>query len=144
MSGRVLSGQCLCGAVTFRAECGTEINACHCIQCQRWTGGGPYLSVQVRNLEISGEERVLAYHASEWGERGACGTCGSTLFWRMRGRDYSNVAVGLLNDQSGLRVATEIFVDRRPAWLPPFEGAEQSTEAEEMAKLDEFLAGKTT
>ncbi|MCB2128989.1 MAG: GFA family protein [Rhodobacteraceae bacterium] len=135
-------GQCLCGAVTFRAECSTGINACHCIQCQRWTGGGPYLSVQVRNLEISGEERVLAYHASEWGERGVCGTCGSTLFWRMRGRDYSNVAVGLLNDQSGLRVTTEIFVDRRPDWMPPFEGAEQSTEAEEMAKMDAFLAGK--
>lgn len=136
------AGGCICGAVTFRAETGDGINACHCIQCQRWTGGGPYLSVQVRDLEITGEDRVLSYHASTWGERGTCGTCGATLYWRMQGRPLSNVAVGLLDDQSGLSVTTEIFVDHRPDWLKPFPGAAQSTEAQEMAKLQDYLAGE--
>ena len=138
------SGQCLCGVVTFSAETSESITACHCTQCQRWTGGGPYFSVLVTDLEMQGEDRILAHHASGWGERGVCGACGSTLYWRMQDRPYSNLAVGLLDDQSGLTVTSEIFVDYRPEWLAPFEGAEQSTEAEEMAKLDAFLAGETS
>ena len=136
------TGQCICGAVTFQAEIGDGIGACHCTQCQRWTGGGPYLSVRVQNLQIEGEDRVLAYHASAWGERGVCGTCGSTIYWRMQGKPLSNVAVGLLDDQSGLSVTEEIFVDYRPDWMTPYLGASQLTEAEEMAKLQDYLAGE--
>ena len=41
-------GRCLCGAVTVRAELKSpEIGACHCGQCQRWTGGGPYFAASV-------------------------------------------------------------------------------------------------
>ena len=138
------TGQCLCGAVTFKADVASGIQACHCGQCQRWTGGGPLVSVRATDLEIAGADRVAAYHASKWGERAFCGTCGSTLYWRMQGRPVAYVAVGLLDDQSGLTVTDEIFVDHRPPWLKPWPGATQSTEAEEMAKLQEFLAGEAT
>ena len=134
------TGQCLCGAVTFRANIDDEIGACHCTQCQRWTGGGPLISARAHDLEISGEERILAYHASKWGERAVCKTCGSTLYWRMQGRPIAYIAVGLLDDQSELKVTEEIFVDYRPTWLPAWPGASQSTEAQEMAKLETFLA----
>ena len=135
------SGQCLCGAVTLRAEISGAIQACHCVQCQRWTGGGPYLCVRVSDLQVTGAEYLAAYHASEWGERAVCGTCGSTVYWRMQGKPPDSVAVGLLDDQSGLHVGEEIFVDYRPAWLPAFEGATQSTEAQEMAKLAHHMEG---
>ena len=139
------TGQCLCGAVRFSATVtAPDIQACHCVQCQRWTGGGPFLSVRTAGLEMSGEERIATYHASQWGERGYCGTCGSTLFWRMQGRPARSIAVGALDDQSGLTVTEEIFIDYRPDWLPAFEGAAQSTEAEEQAKLAAYLAGQTT
>ena len=82
------------------------------------------------------------YHASEWGERTVCGTCGSTIYWKMQGKAPRTLAAGLLDDQSGMRVTEEIFVDYRPSWLPPFEGAAQSTEAQEIAKLEEFLASQ--
>lgn len=134
------TGQCLCGAVSFSANIGDAITACHCIQCQRWTGGGPLMTVRASELVITGEDRISAYHASEWGERAVCGTCGSTLYWRMQGKPVAGIAVGLLDDQSGLTVGQEIFVDYRPDWMPPFGGASQSTEAQEMAKLEEFLA----
>ncbi len=134
------TGQCLCGAVTIRADMGDTIQACHCVQCQRWTGGGPYLAAKASDVEITGGKKVAAYHASEWGERAVCGTCGATIYWRMQGREPRSVAVGLLDDQSGLTVTEEIFVDHRPAWLPAWQGANQSTEAQELAKLQEFLA----
>ena len=57
----------------------------------------------------------------------------------MQGKPATYVAVGLLDDQSDLTVTEEIFVDYRPAWLPPFDGATQSTEAQEIAKLEEHL-----
>lgn len=136
------TGGCLCGAVRFRALTGDEVNACHCTQCQRWTGGGPYYSVRAREVEVTGADRVIAYHASAWGERASCGTCGAILYWRMQGKPLSNLAAGALDDPSGLRVTSEIFVDYRPEWMAPYPGATQSTEAEEMAKLQQELAGE--
>ncbi len=138
------SGQCLCGAVRFTADVADTIQACHCIQCQRWTGGGPYYAIEVKDLEMTGAETVRDYHASAWGERSVCGTCGSTIYWRMQGETPRTLAAGLLDDQSGMRVTEEIFVDYRPDWMPVFEGAAQSTEAQEMAKLDALMAEKKT
>ncbi|RZV99838.1 MAG: GFA family protein, partial [Rhodobacteraceae bacterium] len=71
--------------------------------------------------------------------RAVCRPCGSSLFWRLQGRSIAFVAVGLLDDQSGLRLTEEIFIDNRPDWLPPREGAAQRTEAEMKAQLAAFL-----
>lgn len=133
------TGKCLCGGVGFRADTDDTIQACHCVQCQRWTGGGPLFTVRATNIEVTGEANTASYFASEWGERVFCKVCGSTLWWKMKDKPTAGVVAGLLDDQSGLTVAEEIFVDHRPGWLPPFDGATQSTEAEEMAKLDAYL-----
>lgn len=139
------TGQCLCGAVTFSATIPKpEIQACHCEQCQRWTGGGPLYSIRISDLELDGEAAFTQYRASEWGERVFCGTCGATLFWRMQGETPRFIAPGLLDDQSGLGVTEEIFCDRRAVWLPAHPAAAQSTEAEEQAKLKAFLEGDAT
>ena len=140
----IREGGCLCGAVRFRARVEAEAQACHCGQCQKWTGGGPLLSVRVHEIEVSGEEMIATYHASEWGERAFCSRCGSTLYWRMQGKPVAYLALGLFDDQDGFEVTEEIFTDHRPGWLPAWAGATQSTEAEEMAKLESFLAGETT
>lgn len=136
------TGACLCGAVTFRARVSPHVQACHCRQCQRWTGGGPLLVVRAEDVEITNEDAIRHHRASEWGERGFCGTCGSTLYWRMQGGKVDSLAVGLLDDQSGLNVAEEIFVDYRPDWLPHWPDAAQSTEANEMDKLQAHLSGE--
>ena len=138
------SGGCLCGAVRFEGVVSARITACHCTQCQRWTGGGPLFSVGVRDLELTGEVHVKAYRHSTWGERAVCAVCGTTLFWRMQDQPVGFVAAGLLDDQSGLTVTEEIFVDDRPGWMAPWPDAAQSTKAEEMAKLRAFLEGEAT
>lgn len=134
------SGGCLCGAVRFSAVLPESvIQACHCGQCQRWTGGGPLWAVRVKDLKLEGEDAIQSYHASEHGERAFCGTCGTTLYWKMQGRAIAFMSVGLLDDQSGLSVEEEIFVDHRPDWLPHFKGAKQHDEAEMQAQLKAFL-----
>ncbi|MEM9970123.1 MAG: GFA family protein [Pseudomonadota bacterium] len=134
------TGGCLCGAVTITAKVGNGIQACHCRQCQTWTGGSPYLCVPVSEAEVRGAETIEAYHASAWGERAFCRVCGTTVYWTMKGQPPHSVAVGLFPDQSGMSVTEEIFVDYRPPWLPPFAGAAQSTEAEENEKLHAWMA----
>lgn len=137
------SGQCLCGAVRLVADVEETAQACHCTQCQRWTGGGPFYATRVTNLTLTGKEHIESYHHSAHGERAVCKTCGSTLYWKMRGHSIAFVALGLLDDQSGITVTEEIFIDDRPAWLSPIEGASQHTEAEMQAQLDAFLAKET-
>jgi hypothetical protein len=138
------TGHCLCGAVSFTAEVADAFQACHCTQCQRWTGGGPFYAVRVREMNLTGETGISAYHHSEWGERATCATCGSIIYWRLQGRSIAFMAVGLLTDQAGLRLTEEIFVDDRPDWLPPHVGAEQRTEAEMKAQLAAFLEKERT
>ncbi|MEM7544904.1 MAG: GFA family protein [Pseudomonadota bacterium] len=139
------TGSCLCGLVRVEAVIdASSITACHCGQCRRWTGGGPYFSTGVSDVRIDGEDQIAIFAASEWGERGYCRSCGTTLFWRMKGKPLNNLAAGLFDDQSGLAVRQEIFVDRRPHWQSPWDGASQSTEAEEYAKLEAALKGSAT
>ena len=134
-------GQCLCGEIRVSAEVvNGEIVACHCGQCRTWAGGGPGLAVKVVDVEMTGEPKL--FHASEWGERGFCKTCGTNVFWRMQGKPTSYMHVGMFSDTSGFVIRDEIFADRRQEWQPAIEGARQSREAEELALLAEALAEK--
>jgi hypothetical protein len=137
------TGGCVCGAVRFTCQLtDTGLQACHCVQCQRWTGGGPLINVHVETLTFEDESAIGTYHASDWGERCFCSKCGSTLCWKMQGKPSRSVAVGLLDDQTELAMSEEIFVDRRPDWLPVWPAAGQSTEAQEIVKLQDYLEGE--
>lgn len=136
-------GQCLCGAVSFAAETvSDEVEACHCNECQRWTGGGPLYSVRADGVVVTGGENIRRYNHSAWGERATCAVCGSTLFWNIQGRKISFLALGVIDDRKSKKVKTEIFIDHRPDWLPPHPGALQRTEAEMVADLNAYLAKK--
>lgn len=138
---KTTTGECLCGAVRFTGDVvGNGLQACHCNQCQSWTGGGPLITARVKNLHVDGQEAITHFQASDWGERAFCKVCGSTLYWRLQGRSIAFLPVGLLEDQTGLEMSEEIFVDHRPDWLPAWPDARQSTEAEMKAQLQDFLA----
>lgn len=135
------TGQCLCGAITMSARTDAkEVEACHCRMCQRWTGSALIaLEVGADALQIEGAESLAIYSSSSWAERGFCRTCGSCLFYRVtapgdhQGKHY--VPVGVFDDVEGLRLAGEIFHDRR---LGVFEYAGETrkkTEAEVMAEF---------
>lgn len=109
-----LTGRCLCGDVRFRVA-GTPgpAGACHCVQCQRWSG--PYWSsVNVAQDELvleNGQESLAWYPSSDHAERGFCVLCGSSLFWRQSSPDAERVAVslGALDQPTGLEVSYQIF-----------------------------------
>lgn len=66
------------------------------------------------DVRISGAEPAI-YPSSEWAERGFCATCGTHLFYRLRqGHEYA-LPAGLFQDRA-FRLASEIFIDEKPAW----------------------------
>lgn len=109
------SGGCLCGAARFTATPAThEVDACHCSRCRKWSGG-VYMAVPCEALSFENEGALGLFQSSEYGERGFCAACGSSLFWRMQDRSVTVVSLQAFDDQSGFVLAEEIFVDDKPA-----------------------------
>lgn len=119
-AGATRTGGCLCGAVRFTARLKTAedgsvaADVCHCGMCRRWHGG-PALAVEtLEPPRLEGEDAIGVYKGSDWGERGFCKICGSSLFWRLQDQSHTNLPAGVLDDQTGLTLAVEIFVDDQP------------------------------
>lgn len=105
------SGHCLCGAVRFRTSGKLrEVIACHCSQCRRQTGHFyAATNVQDDGLSVEGADSVTWYRASETASRGFCRTCGSALFWKGDGSDYTSIMAGAFDQPTGLTIGVHIF-----------------------------------
>lgn len=112
-----VKGHCLCGGVKFSAHVvKSDVGACHCSMCRRWSSG-PFLALEHEgDVKIVGEDSLGVYRSSEWGERCFCRICGSALFWRLHDGGHYALSVGALDDQTRLRFASQIFIDEKPAF----------------------------
>lgn len=120
------AGGCACGAVRFRAAAAEEhCGACHCRTCQRWSGG-PFVAVTVRgaDLSVEGAEHLLRWRSSERAERVSCAICGSKLWFHVMSvggdrtggdADDHEICLGAFDDMGGRPLASEIFIDAKPA-----------------------------
>ena len=108
-------GRCLCGAVTITvAATHRHVEACHCSLCRRW-GGGPFMAIEVGNdIAIDGTDHVAIYRSSDWAERAFCSKCGANLYFRLVEADRYFLCVGTLEDQAGLTLVGQIFIDEKP------------------------------
>ncbi|MFK7987404.1 MAG: GFA family protein [Sandaracinaceae bacterium] len=135
------TGRCLCKAVSFTlATPPTNYSACHCGMCRRMSGGVQF-GVQTQPGEITwqGEESLKTYPSSQWAERGFCGTCGSSLFWRMTAPGPMNgmtvIAGGALDSLDGMTFDSEIYIDSKPESHAFAGDRKRMTEAELMALM---------
>jgi hypothetical protein len=113
----MMRGVCLCGAVRLEAEPSQmHSHACHCEMCRRWTGSA-FLAVPVREqgLRLEGEASVRRFRSSDWAERAFCDVCGSALFYRLRDGGDLYVSLGLFDEPDALPLASELYIDRKPA-----------------------------
>mgnify|MGYP001812353997 FL=1 len=130
-----LSGNCLCGAITFTVDAdGGTVGACHCKMCRRWSGGVLLALDSSNALQIDGEENLAIYKSSEWGERCFCKICGSNLFWRMQSSEHVSVMAGAINEEDQLTLGSQIFVDRKPGYFEFANETTNLTEADIYAK----------
>ena len=110
-----MTGQCLCGAVTYTAEdVETEVHSCHCGQCRRWSGAS-IMAAGVSSVAFSGVEHIKRYDSSDWAQRGFCAECGANLFYYLKGADSYHMWVGTFDDQTPFRLTGEIYIEDKPA-----------------------------
>ena len=145
---RPVSGHCLCGAVRVHvADLPSAMEACHCANCRRSTGGGPLLGVAVPKADVTweGEDHIRVHRSADWAERGFCASCGSTLFFRMAGEAATaniSLAPGVLDDMNGLELVSEMFIDQKPDGYDLAGDRPRHTRAQAMQMLQDFLAKK--
>ncbi len=110
-----ITSKCLCGSVELEVELsGTEVAACHCDMCRKWSGG-PLLAIDSGELKnISGESFVKRYQSSEWAERGFCSECGTHLFYYLKPANQYHFPIGLLDSGSRYKLTHQIFIDEKP------------------------------
>lgn len=128
------SSKCLCGAVELEIELSnTEIAACHCSMCRKWSGG-PMLAIDSGELKsISNESLVSRYPSSEWAERGFCSQCGTHLFYFLKPANQYHFPIGLLDTDSNFTMTHQIFIDEKPDYYGFSNETENMTGAEVFA-----------
>lgn len=109
-------GRCLCGVLAFTAtDVELGVHSCHCGMCRRWSGG-PAMAASVAGIEFDDDAALCVYSSSEWGERGFCSRCGTSLFFRLKEKPVLAVWAGTFDDPDGLELAGEIFIDEKPGF----------------------------
>ena len=105
-------GSCPCGAVTYVLSGPLRpIIVCHCTQCRKMSGHFTAATQSLAtDVEIVGES-LKWYRSSDVAERGFCGTCGGTLFWRRFDNPRISIYAGTLDGATGLRESAQIHVD---------------------------------
>jgi hypothetical protein len=139
----VLRASCLCRGVRFEiAGPLRPARNCHCLNCRK-QHAAPFRSAArfpARDLTwIAGEDLVRFYESSPGTFRGFCSVCGSAVVNKFDGRSISaayrpeavseyGVALGILDDDPGVRPAFHLFVARKPSWFEITDGLPQHPE----------------
>jgi len=129
----MIRGSCLCKGVQFEISGRLgRASHCHCSMCRKAHGAAfaTYAGVRKGDLKwVSGAELILRYRSSPGVERTFCSRCGSTLqFISEKRPDIEEIALGVLEDDPGIRVPHHIFVASKAPWVEITDGLPQYPE----------------
>ena len=133
----VVKGSCLCGSVKFTTGQIHHLDVCHCLMCQRWTGG-PFIGADYRNGDVvlTKDDMLKWYASSDWAKRGFCSECGSSLFYRLNDNpEFWAVCAGALEMPNNINISKEIFIDEKPGYYDLSGDREPLTGPEFLAQL---------
>jgi hypothetical protein len=115
-----IQGGCLCGSIRYAVDGPiTGVNNCHCSMCRRFHGAAfsTYGKVAAGDFRwLSGQEFLKVYETSPGVGWAFCGKCGSSLGMPAPG-GLSEITLGSLDGDPGVRPAAHIFVGSKAAWL---------------------------
>jgi len=127
-----LSGQCLCGSVSFTVSGKiNRVSACYCSQCRAQNGGGAFHGAEFSGqMTIHQKENLKWFNSSDKARRGFCTECGSSLFWQSKtNSQYFDVSLGAFSDDSLFELDAHIFVDSKAAYQDLPQNAPHFTES---------------
>lgn len=131
--GTERAGGCMCGAVRYKANFSNSFATCYCKMCQRWSSGS-YMGAMAKNFQLTkGEDTLVVFKSSDWAVRAFCGTCGSNLYYHSESFGSQSVAMGTLDDSTGLNVSMQYFIDQKPEGFSLAESTKEMT-SEDIAK----------
>ena len=118
-----MTGQCLCGAVSYKIEGDMQMcGVCHCKNCQRQAGSSYSVLFGVTDdqIEISGALTTYGDHADSGNvvHRHFCGICGSpvkTSIPTQPGMTY--IKAGTLDDTSMLDPQIHFWTGSKQRWV---------------------------
>jgi hypothetical protein len=139
------SGQCLCGAVRYRADAEPlAVYACHCTDCQRRTGSAFSFTVVVARSALQLVAGTTVPYFAELPDgrvkKGQmCVACGTRLWGEAKDRSIVALTHGALEQPTGLTPVAHVFTRSAQPWLKLPEGARhyetQPIERGEIARL---------
>jgi len=110
-----LTGNCLCGAVSFEADGEPAFQAnCHCKDCRQMSGS-PFATLvfmQSSDVQVSGEVKAFN-HAADSGNiltKEFCPNCGSQMFGKSASREgMMALRWGSINEQEHVQPQVNVF-----------------------------------
>ncbi|RZI61728.1 MAG: GFA family protein [Rubrivivax sp.] len=122
---------CSCGRL--RAQVVGEpvrISICHCLNCQRRTGGPFAEQARFRRQDVTPSGLSSTYTIT--GDEGTnatfhfCPNCGATVYYEMDAMpDFIAVPVGAFADPGFPAPNVSVYESRKHGWVVPPEGAQQ-------------------
>ena len=140
-SPHMISGRCLCGAVTIEvALAAPRMRACHCDMCRQHTSMAfTSLDTVIGSEVVNGP--VKTYRSSDWPERGFCEVCGSTLWYSTVHDGARYISAGRFPDSEKARLSLEFYADEA---LAPIAGTHKKMTGRETRALFAAEEGDAT
>lgn len=121
-SADIVTGSCLCGAVSYEITGHLGIfQYCHCSRCRKFTGSVHAANLIVRPHQfnwLSGAEFVGHYapQNSRHFTTAFCKHCGSSMPWEAKSGKSVVIPAGTLDEHPGIEPSQNIFVESRARW----------------------------
>ena len=129
----MIRGSCLCKGVRFEIHGKLRYAShCHCSMCRKAHGAafGTYGIGRMADFRLLAGEALIARYASSPGvTRSFCRQCGATLqYMSDKSPDNLEIALGVLDDDPGVRPTHHIFVASKAPWFEIADGLPQYAE----------------
>jgi hypothetical protein len=126
-----MTGGCLCGGVRYEGEAEPIfMRACHCKECQRFTGSAFVTAIAVprESITITGCMTTYTRPGGTSGlplHRRFCARCGSPVVVQVEGSTRMVIMAGTLDETAFFRPTANIFCEEAQSWVPMSPGMEQ-------------------
>lgn len=115
------TARCRCGGATAVARGEPiRVSICHCLYCQKRTGGAFSAQVRFADVTVSGATQTWRTTGDSglWAEFERCATCGDQIAYRIEYYpDLTAIPLGALDDPFAFVPEISVWESRKHAWL---------------------------
>ncbi len=114
-----LTGQCLCGNISFQADGDIPVMAnCHCTDCRHSTGSAfaTLMFIKQSDVQVSGTPKTFQ-HTSDAGStmtKHFCDNCGTPMFTQNSAREgMLGLRAGVVNEQTEFTPKVNVYTSSK-------------------------------